>query len=274
MLVQSLLASVVLSDTITIDLDNRFEDFDTVKRLATETKSKIKTGDIVLLEAKELPTNLDKFTADGYPPALQRFLVSPLLFQDQLNQKVELKLPLAKLEVTNAAACLKEKCIDELLENGPSVFNKISSSNIGLAGRVAILSNAFRVRLTDDDNVHAMEIGKDAEEEGPHRTWGKLAETIQKAGRTWKDRGIPATPDMGRDHTDESWFSGWFVKLGLFFGVVPMIVWGVIYGSNFLTKSKPIAAPLLGDIRLEECDGIEPPAFQGRKITEYSHLNV
>lgn len=200
-----------------------------------------------------------------------------MVFQQTLGSeaKIDLVLPLTMTQVSDKEACKKSNCVEEILNNGPNVFYDVAMNDAGLAGRLAILSNAFgKVKLQDNlDSVLASEIGKDVEEEGPHRTWGKLAEAIQTATNGWLTAGIPPAPLRGDDHSEDSWYSGWFPKIGVICGIIPLMAWLACYATTYFTRPRPIAAPLLGDVRLDEGDACEAK-FDGRKVTEYSHLNV
>lgn len=275
-----LLASCTLAGELKLFIDDGFDDLSVVRLRATETKEKLADDTTVVLESRTIPYKDAKFSNDGYPRALQWFFIGPLVFQQTLGSdvKIELILPLTMTEVSDKEACKKGNCVEEILNNGPNVFYDVAMNDAGLAGRLAILSNAFgKVRLQDNlDSVLASEIGKDVEEDGPHRTWGKLAEGLQTAANGWLTAGIPPSPLRGDDHSDipsDSWYSGWFSKIGIVCGIIPLMAWLACYATTYFTRPRPIAAPLLGDVRLDEGDACEAK-FDGRKVTEYSHLNV
>jgi len=277
-----LLASYTFGqEKFTIPIDEGFDDLEVVKARAEEAKEEMTNGKTIVLESRTIPEDeamrLRGSLSNEFPRVLHRYFIIPYVFQQTLGSeaKIELNLPLTMAQVSDKEACIKADCVEEILNNGPGVFRDVARNQAALAGRFAILSNACgKVKLADNlEPVLASEIGKDAEEEGPHRSWGKLAETIQTTADIWLTSGYPAAPVPGDDHKEDSWFSGWFAKLGIFCGIIPLMAWLAFFATQHFTRPRPIAAPLLGDVRLDEGDACEVK-FEGRKVTEYSSLNV
>jgi len=255
-------------------VDEKFDHLSQVRQMARELRD---VTDLVKLQVQEEPQNRNT-TSDNFPRVLQRYFVAPLAFQDALHTKIELMLPVGS--ISDVVACRNPKCVDDVLENGVGVFAEVARDQEALAARLAVLSDAFaRVRLgvggdpEDWKVVTAAEGGKDAEDVGPHRPWHKLAAGIQLTARKWITRG-PRIHEKENDYAEEGAVHARFwVKLGLFLATIPLIAWGVYHLMNFFTRPKAIAAPLLADVRLEG-ERVVNSKFEGRQITEYSHLNV
>eukprot|EP00397_Hematodinium_sp_SG-2012_P035414 GEMP01038093.1.p1 GENE.GEMP01038093.1~~GEMP01038093.1.p1 ORF type:complete len:280 (+),score=59.78 GEMP01038093.1:38-877(+) len=271
-------SAVIAGPTYQVLVDHKFDNLTRLQEQAKEFKQQLIGSDkTVVLHALEVPAN-SNFTQDGFPVVLQRYFIAPLAFQDSLGQKVELVLPVKS--VKDEAVCVEahsKQCVDEILENGPSAFPEVAKDMKALAARLAIQSDAFiKVRLDDPrhSSPTAREVGLDSEENGPHRTWQELASGIQRVTRHWIQNGPPPRPIPDDQHAEDgAWYASWWLRAGFLLSCIPLGGWMACYTAQYFTRPKQIAAPLLGDLRLDEGDGIEPK-FDGRQVTEYSHLNA
>lgn len=272
-----LLLGLAIGSKIII-IDERFDKLANVKTVAQELKDQLNgTDETVVLEAREAPPTSND-TTDGFPAIMQRYFVAPLALQDILGQKVELVLPVKSVRDEDVCIAAKSKeCVDEVLANGPGIFAEVTKDQEALAARLAIQSDAFvKVRLSADplsSSTSAMDVGLDSEEEGPHRTWQRLAAGIQRVTRHWIQHGPPPHPVQDLEAGQHSWFASWWVCIGCMMAGIPAVAWVGCYVTHFFTRPRQIAAPLLGELRLGEGDEIETK-FDGRQITEYSHLNL
>jgi len=73
---------------------------------------------------------------------------------------------------------------------------------------------------------------------------------------------------------DHSFFSVLFM-IACCLAMIPMMGWCAYQATQYFTRPKPIAAPLLGDMGdLQLSEESINSVFDGRQMTEYCHLTV